>query len=98
MKLIKLAIPAVLFLSSAPAMADLPGKHPGFLHALTDLRTARWFLNHQPGDAKVYGDEDVAITEIDAAIGEIKKAAIRRRKGPERPPGSSTPRSMVAAS
>ncbi len=58
------------------AYADLPGKHPGYLHALTDLRTARWFLNHQPGDAKVYGDEDVAITEIDATISEIKRASI----------------------
>ena len=54
----------------------LPGKHPGYLHALTDLRAARWFLYHQPGDSAVAGDEDVAITEIDAAIGEIKRASI----------------------
>ncbi len=54
----------------------LPGKHPGYLHSLTDLRTARWFLYHQPGDAKVYEGEDEAIREIDAAIGEIKKASI----------------------
>jgi len=54
----------------------LPGKHPGYLHALTDLRTARWFLNHQAGDSKVYAGEDVAITEIDAAIAEIKKSSI----------------------
>ena len=54
----------------------LPGKHPGYLHALSDLRAARWFLNHQPGDAKVYADEDVAITEIEHAISEIKKASI----------------------
>jgi len=59
------------------ATADpLPGKHPEYLHALSDLRAARWFLGHQPGDAKVYGDEDVAITEIDAVISEIKKASI----------------------
>jgi hypothetical protein len=54
----------------------LPGKHPGYLHALTDLRAARWFLYHQPGDSAVAGDEDAAITEIDAAIREIKKASI----------------------
>jgi hypothetical protein len=58
------------------ASADLPGKHPYYLHALTDLRTARWMLEHRPGDAAVSGQEDVAITEIDAAIGEIKRAAI----------------------
>lgn len=69
-----LALAALMPLSSFAQ--PLPGRHPGYLHALTDLRTARWFLEHQPGDAKVYGDEDVAITEIDAAIGEIKRASI----------------------
>lgn len=70
------AIAVTAALTSMSALADLPGKHPAYLRALTDLRTARWFLNHQPGDAKVYGDEDVGIREIDAAIGEIKHAAI----------------------
>ncbi|HEX8955512.1 MAG TPA: hypothetical protein VF798_04525, partial [Burkholderiaceae bacterium] len=55
---------------------DMPGRHPGYLHALSDLRAARWFLYHQAGDAKVYAEEDVGITEIDAAIREIKHAAI----------------------
>jgi hypothetical protein len=58
------------------ANADLPGKHPFYLHALSDLRAARWMLEHRPGDAAVSGQEDVAITEIDKALGEIKKAAI----------------------
>jgi hypothetical protein len=58
------------------ANADLPGKHPYYLHALSDLRTARWMLEHRPGDAAVSGNEDIAITEIDAAIREIKHAAI----------------------
>jgi hypothetical protein len=58
------------------ANADLPGKHPYYLHALSDLRTARWMLEHRPGDAAVSADEDTAITEIDAAIREIKHAAI----------------------
>jgi hypothetical protein len=55
---------------------QLPGAHPYYLHALSDLRAARWFLYHQPGDARVYADEDVGIREIDAAIGEMKRAAI----------------------
>lgn len=58
------------------ANADLPGKHPYYLHALSDLRAARWLIEHRPGDAAVSGQEDVAITEIDKAINEIKKAAI----------------------
>jgi len=59
-----------------PAFADLPGKHPYYLHALSDLRAARWLEEHRPGDAAVSGQEDVAIQQIDAAIYEIKKAAI----------------------
>ncbi len=58
------------------ANADLPGKHPAYLHALSDLRAARWMLSHRPGDPAVSAQEDVAITEIDKAIGEIKKASI----------------------
>jgi hypothetical protein len=69
---------AALVLVALPfaASADLPGKHPYYLHSLSDLRTARWMLEHRPGDAAVSGQEDVGITEIDRAIGEIKKAAI----------------------
>lgn len=57
------------------AHADLPGRHPAYLHALSDLRAARWMLEHRPGDAAVSSQEDIAITEIDHAIGEIKRAA-----------------------
>lgn len=58
------------------AQADQPGKHPAYLHALSDLRNARANLEKRPGDAQVKWDEKVAIAEIDAAINEIKKAAI----------------------
>jgi len=57
------------------AQADLPGKHPYYLHALSDLRSARWMLEHRPGGAAVSAEEDVAVTEIDKAINEIKRAA-----------------------
>jgi hypothetical protein len=77
-KLAKYLIPlAILGLSSFAANAQvLPGKHPGYLHSLSDLRAARWFLYHQPGDSNVSADADVAITEIDAAIAELKRASI----------------------
>jgi hypothetical protein len=84
MKLFSAKTLAVLVLAVAAPLAanaqQLPGEHPGYLHALTDLRTARWFLYHQPGDAKVSGQEDVAINEIDAAINEIKHASIDDHK------------------
>ena len=46
-----------LLLVAAPfaANADLPGKHPFYLHALSDLRSARWLIEHRPGDAAVSG-------------------------------------------
>lgn len=82
-----------LLLVSVPfaANADLPGKHPFYLHALTDLRAARWMLEHRPGDAAVSAQEDVAITEIDKAIGEIKKAAIDDGKDIHDHPGVDVP-------
>src|ERR1700761_5559891 len=71
-------LPGLVLMLAAPfaANADLPGKHPFYLHALSDLRAARWMLEHRPGDAAVSGQEDMAISEIDAAINEIKHAAI----------------------
>jgi hypothetical protein len=71
-----LALFSGLLLLPLMANADSPGKHPYYLHALADLRGARWMLEHRPGDAAVSGQEDVGITEIDAAIREIKRAAI----------------------
>jgi hypothetical protein len=56
--------------------ASPPPKHPAYLHALTDLRDARWNLEHRPGDATVSEQEDVAVTEIDRAISELKRAAL----------------------
>jgi hypothetical protein len=77
-KLMALVIPFALALTAAApaAMADQPGKHPAYLHALTDLRNARWNLRHRKGDAEMKWDENAAIRDVDAAIGKIKEAAI----------------------
>jgi len=69
-----LALAASFTALSADA-ADLPGHHPAYLHALTDLRDARWNLEHRPGDTAVSSQEDVAIVETDRAIQEAKVAA-----------------------
>ncbi len=76
MKIQRFGAALLLVLLPMAASAELPGKHPYYLHALTDLRTARWLIEHRPGDARVSADEDVAITRIDEAINEIKHAAI----------------------
>jgi hypothetical protein len=56
--------------------AAQPSRHPAYLHALSDLRTARWMLEHRSGDAAVSVHEGEAISEIDRAIAELKRAAI----------------------
>ena len=71
------------FTSLSARAADLPGKHPAYLHALTDLRAARWNLEHRPGDAAVSAQEDVAIVETDRAIQEAKVAAMEDGKNVE---------------
>jgi hypothetical protein len=74
-KLLLIATAAALLVPLS-SQADTPGKHPFYLHALSDLRAARWLIEHRPGDMAVTAHENVAIGEIDAAIGEIKRAAI----------------------
>jgi hypothetical protein len=60
---------------------QVPGPHPTYLHALSDLRAARHYLNDGWAWAPVKHDDNEAIREIDAAISEIKRAAIDDRKG-----------------
>ena len=74
------------FASLSACAADLPGKHPAYLHALTDLRAARWNLEHRPGDAAVSSQEDVAIVETESAIEEAKVAAMEDGKNVEEEP------------
>jgi len=58
------------------AAADEPGRHPAYLHALDDLRDARAHLDRFSPDERIDNQQQHAIDEIDAAIGEIKRAAI----------------------
>jgi hypothetical protein len=87
----QLLLAGALLLVSAGASADLPGKHPYYLHALSDLRAARWMLQHRAGSPAVSANEDVAITEINKAIGAIKHAAIDDGKNIEDHPNLDVP-------
>jgi hypothetical protein len=58
------------------ASAPRPAHHPAYLHALSDLRAARWLIEHRPGDWAQSADESEAVRQIDVAISEIKKAAV----------------------
>jgi hypothetical protein len=70
-----LAAAGVALLITAPSWADTPGKHPAYLHALSDLRDARAHLERFSSEP-VNIEEDHAIAHIDKAINEIKHAAI----------------------
>ena len=78
---------AVLF----AGCASQPSKHPAYLHAISDLRTARWMLEHRPGDAAVAAHEGEAIGEIDHAIRELTSAAVDDGKNIHNPPPADAP-------
>ena len=67
---------ALAAFAPSTSVADQPGRHPAYLHALDDLRDARAHLERRPGDPIVKWDEHVAIKEIDAAIRAIQQASI----------------------
>jgi hypothetical protein len=71
------ALVAVLFLvfTAQATPAPAPQRHPAYLHALSDLRLARAHLQ-RPDGGPLHQQEKDAISEIDKAIGEIKKASI----------------------
>ncbi len=61
---------------TAPAFADEYGRHPAYLHALTDLRTAAWQVDHRrPEDGRVANDEAIVHDELVAAIRDFERAA-----------------------
>lgn len=85
---------ALLLAAAAPlaAHADAPGEHPGYLHALSDLRAARWMIEHRPGDYAVASNEVAAVQQIDAAIRDIRHAAVDDGKDLDfHPPVSEVP-------
>ena len=64
---------------------QVPGPHPAYLHALSDLRAARHYLHDNFAWQPVMRDDNMAIHEIDMAIAEIKHAAIDDGKGENDP-------------
>ena len=70
-----LLLALAIALPAAMSARDTPGAHPGYLHALSDLRYARALLEHDAPEV-VEHDKRRAIHEIDEALREIKEAAI----------------------
>jgi hypothetical protein len=70
-----------LALAFTPAAmnADTPGRHPAYLHARSDLRRAQFLLRvrEEPNVTRRLIEAD---HEVEAAIGEIDRAAVIDRK------------------
>jgi len=72
---------ALPFLASTLAMADEAGRHPHYIHALSDLRAAQWQIDHRrPEDGEVREDEQVSSDEVAIAIRSVTDAAYREGK------------------
>ncbi len=66
-------------------LAVMAQRHPGYLHALNDLRFARALLEH--GDwGRVGPDRERAMAEIDRAIEEVRRAAADDGRNPNMMP------------
>jgi hypothetical protein len=91
----KLALGAVFalpLLASTLAMGDEPGRHPHYIHALSDLRAAQWQIDHRrPEDGEVREDEQVASDEVSIAIRSVTDAAYRDGKDLGFQPPPDTP-------
>jgi hypothetical protein len=81
---------AVAFLAGVPsAFADVPGRHPAYLHARTDLRRAQRLMDW-PEFRNVRHDLDDSARHVREAIHEIDAAAIWDRKDLEDNPPVDT--------
>jgi hypothetical protein len=78
--MLKTAIAGLAVILTLP-FALMAQRHPGYLHALSDLRYARELLEHGNwGPAAA--DREHAIGEIDRAIEELRRAAVDDGKNP----------------
>jgi hypothetical protein len=81
MKSLLLPIISAAILAFAPlqGQADTPGRHPFYLHARSDLRTAQW-ISRGSEDPNVTRRLHEADQEIEAAIHEIDRASVLDHK------------------
>ncbi|MGN6528416.1 MAG: hypothetical protein ACTHL8_18660 [Burkholderiaceae bacterium] len=78
---VRCAALALPLLASSLAMADEAGRHPHYIHALSDLRAAQWQIDHRrPEDGEVREDELVSSDEVALAIRSVSEAAARDGK------------------
>ena len=74
--LFAIAFVGALVVGAVPSNAQEYGRHPAYLHALSDLRLMRGYLDRLTPSERIDDESQHAIDEIDAAIREIKAASI----------------------
>ncbi len=74
------AVCLTLTAGSIPSRGQGGERHPAYLHALSDLRLMRAYLDRLTPNERVDDESAHAIEEIDAAIREIKEASIDDHK------------------
>jgi hypothetical protein len=86
------AFVVLAFAAPLAANAQAPGAHPAYVHAMSDLRAARFLIEHHPSDWKQSLDEHAAVAEIDRALHDLTQAAIDDGKNPnDHPPVDERP-------
>jgi hypothetical protein len=76
---LKLALVGAIAAVTLPvaAQAQWWSQHPGYLHAMSDLRSAYWLIQHRgPTDPMQGAEEHHAMDEIRAAYQALKEASI----------------------
>jgi len=80
-----------LAMLAGSSSAMTPGPHPGYLHALTELRDARWMIEHRGGNERLLALESGAVSDINAAIGDCRHAAMMDDKNLDSHPPADFP-------
>jgi hypothetical protein len=88
LKLMIIAVLAALMMPAA-AQAQWWQHHPGYLYAMSDLRTAYWLMAHREmNDPMTNHEESRAMNDVRYAYEELRNAAIVDDKNIDDPPPS----------
>ena len=83
------ALLTVATIGQGIARADIPGDHPHYLHARSDLRKAESILQ-LPDERNVKREEEIAVREVYAAIREIGRTSVLDHKDVDDNPAIDT--------